>query len=216
MTTTAQQTKRSFQSSSAPTKYCHTCGRLLPNTTEFFYGSASRAALSSKCIDCDREYKRQHYAANLEMFRAIKRRDWPKYREAQREYRARVKAEKPEHVALLYRLKHDRAHPAALIRRRNRRALYRGSEGRHTRADIHWLTEHQCYRCYFCEAPLMAGDTHVDHLVPLSRGGSNWPDNLAITCGSCNERKHTDTADEFVIKMQQRIANGGVSWWPCW
>lgn len=38
---------------------------------------------------------------------------------------------------------------------------------------------------------------HVDHLVPLARGGKHCVSNLCISCPTCNNRKFTKTPDEF-------------------
>jgi 5-methylcytosine-specific restriction endonuclease McrA len=35
----------------------------------------------------------------------------------------------------------------------------------------------------------MEASWQVDHVIPLSRGGSNWPTNLVCACGQCNSRK---------------------------
>lgn len=35
----------------------------------------------------------------------------------------------------------------------------------------------------------------VDHVVPLSLGGNNWPANLQPLCLSCNLKKHTKIID---------------------
>lgn len=44
----------------------------------------------------------------------------------------------------------------------------------------------------------------VDHIRPLSRGGSNWPDNLACACASCNRSKNDKTLDEWLIHLLQQ------------
>jgi 5-methylcytosine-specific restriction endonuclease McrA len=49
------------------------------------------------------------------------------------------------------------------------------------------------YRCQLCGRYLSGGaDSHIDHIRPLSKGGSQatWDDsNVRATCKECNERK---------------------------
>lgn len=37
----------------------------------------------------------------------------------------------------------------------------------------------------------------VDHVIPVARGGSNWPANLVPACNSCNSKKHAKSVEEF-------------------
>lgn len=48
------------------------------------------------------------------------------------------------------------------------------------------------YICQYC------GDraTHVDHIIPRSRGGSDYPFNLVAACRVCNMRKSAKTPEE--------------------
>lgn len=44
------------------------------------------------------------------------------------------------------------------------------------------------HRCEYCRAPEAAFNLafEVEHIVPLSQGGADTPDNLALACRSCN------------------------------
>lgn len=69
-----------------------------------------------------------------------------------------------------------------------RRKLFRNAPGSHTAEDIRILYDEQEGRCAYCGITLY-NDYHLDHIIPLIRGGSNNPDNLACTCAACNLSK---------------------------
>jgi len=83
-----------------------------------------------------------------------------------------------------------RDHPgAAKAKKARRRALESASTGpHHTAADIAALLIDQHDLCAYCGL-ILDGNYHVDHVVPLSQGGSNDAVNLAITCPPCNLSK---------------------------
>jgi 5-methylcytosine-specific restriction endonuclease McrA len=51
------------------------------------------------------------------------------------------------------------------------------------------------YACRYCGTTTRR--LELDHIHPLSRGGSNDNDNLALACGSCNASKNNLTLDEW-------------------
>jgi hypothetical protein len=46
-------------------------------------------------------------------------------------------------------------------------------------------------RCEYCRAPVSATayTFHLDHIIPLARGGRHEPMNLALACAPCNLAK---------------------------
>ena len=86
---------------------------------------------------------------------------------------------------------YQREHPE--VRRTsssNRRAREAQASGKHTTKEVMILFEKQSKACPIC-GELIVGKYHKDHIVPLSRGGSNNISNIQITHPTCNARKHT-------------------------
>lgn len=83
---------------------------------------------------------------------------------------------------------------------RNRRALEKEASGRHTKEDVMRIYALQDGRCACCRKKV-GSKYDVDHIRPLSKGGSNEPANLQILCPSCNRRKSDKDPIDF---MQSR------------
>lgn len=63
--------------------------------------------------------------------------------------------------------------------------------------DARKIRREQRDRCLYCGISLN-GDGELDHKNPVSRGGDNWPKNMAWACTTCNRDKHNKTAEEFI------------------
>jgi 5-methylcytosine-specific restriction endonuclease McrA len=120
-----------------------------------------------------------------------------------REWRAR----NPERFAELqresYRRSYEKNYPRYLTNARNWRARRKLADGSHTSEEVQQMLEDQGRLCAYCESPLN-GHYHVDHMLPLSRGGRNDWTNLAVTCRICNLSKGSVTAEEFFCRMNFR------------
>jgi 5-methylcytosine-specific restriction endonuclease McrA len=212
------------------TKTCSKCRETKPASLEYFaYAKTTKDKFYGWCRECANKRQRAYAAAHKEQLKAYRianrqriygqvrawvaahkehvaemYRDWY---EINKERKAARERERFENNGELYDRKRAQGrewgrsnrHLTRLYSRR-RYATKRAAEGTHTPADISGQYEAQKGRCYYCN--INVGDKyHVDHVIPLSRGGSNGPENLVIACPSCNMRKHD--------KMPHEWAQGG-------
>ena len=141
------------------------------------YKAANRERLNAQC--------RAYYAANAEQIKA---------------YIKAWKTENKEYVARKFRA--YRAANSAKFRtwRRNYRARKANADGRCSLKEILALYSQQNGLCAYCETSIQDG-WEVDHIVPLSKGGSNWISNVVLACSGCNRRKGSRLPDEWKAKM---------------
>ncbi len=154
------------------TKRCGSCDERMPATTDFFHRkNTAKDGLRSDCKECRCKKKRE--SKSTATYNA--------------EYRRKRYAANPK-----WRDVYDNT-PYV----RNWRASLRQATGRHTSSEVQQMYRDQGGLCAYCDAQL-EGRFDVDHMVPLSRGGSNDWENLAVACPPCNRGKHTRTAEEFM------------------
>lgn len=52
------------------------------------------------------------------------------------------------------------------------------------------------YTCRYCR--IRGGRLECDHIIPIARGGSNDPENLATACFDCNRSKRDKLLEEWM------------------
>lgn len=187
------------------TRVCTRCNEEKPATSVFFpIYHHIKAGLGPVCKACRNAEKRTYYHTHPEFREYIatygknlapdlKRRR----RETARKYRSAHRLHYLAYKRAYRKLPHVRAYRR--VEGHRRRARLMQAPGSHTVQDIQKQYERQKGKCYWCGKKLGTGKRayHVDHVVPLSRGGSNWPDNLVIACHTCNERKNDRLPHEW-------------------
>lgn len=149
---------------------------------------AERAVSSCVCLVCKNEDRKAFVRRDPEAVSRANKKHYYANRDAmivRAAKRARAFPEVNRANARQYYARHPEKYSAHA---RNRKARLRAAEGSHTAGEIKALYAKQGGRCPNCRCSLARG-YHVDHVVPLIRGGSNWISNIQLLCPPCNTSK---------------------------
>jgi len=137
-----------------------------------------------------RAYRRKRYAANKKKFRADQKAWYATHKDKARAYSATRKAQQ----RLIHRAWKTR-NPDKV--RRNRLMYERRARTAPGVASVEQIAARMAFfgnACSYCGGSF----EHVEHAIPLSRGGTNWPANLRPACSACNLVKGVKTIFEFL------------------
>lgn len=62
--------------------------------------------------------------------------------------------------------------------------------------------------CFYCNEPLK--EYHIDHIVPLCKGGKHEFSNLVLSCPKCNLSKNSQDPEIFVNKIIKEKYGGDI------
>lgn len=205
-------------------KTCKGCG-IEKDLSEFYAADRNVDGRMGKCKSCvkamTRNYRlshREQYAkierarANLPHRIAARRKYQEEHKEQIAEYKRSWMYANAQRVAISRRDYYERNREEVISRsrewatnnpekvrmakadnRRKRRAAKHAGRGNFTAREFRELCEKYDNRCLCC------GDTdtvlEADHIVPLTRGGTNDIGNIQPLCGSCNRKKFVSIVD---------------------
>lgn len=134
------------------------------------------------------EYSRQYRNNHLEKRKQIERDSARKRRkELGEKYRIRDRNY----------AKTEKARANDRVQGQIKRARKHSAPGKFTKQDIQNIYQKQEGLCYWCKKDLN-NIYHIDHYIPLSRGGSNFPDNIVLACPHCNIARNNKLPEEFI------------------
>lgn len=137
---------------------------------------------------------RERYAENRGKPQGIMRR--AKYNEYYRAHRAHITAVQKRWVKS-HPDKYRATQRTAQARRRAVK-MAAGGDVMEAKKFKKWV-DAQPKVCFYCGVDC-SSTFHVDHFVPLSKGGTHSADNLRITCRHCNLTKHASDPYQFMYK----------------
>jgi len=188
--------QQSLEEDMPKVKRCNNCGKI-KSLDHFAKNMLGQYGRYSQCKECLRIKQRKRHAENPERQRKRQRQYYAKHpekvrawsRKARRKYYATHKEEEAARFRKWQLENPDKCRAYAA----NRRALKKQADGSFTTEEFDALCEKYANKCLCC------GSTNepltVDHVIPLSEGGSNDISNIQPLCLSCNSRKQDKTID---------------------
>lgn len=190
-------------------KRCSKCGGDGP----FNKDSSRPDGLSSWCKECIRTKNRNHYRSNSEdaklnaTIRRVVKRD------AVLESSRRYNKKNAEEIALKMaeRRRSDPANAKTIAKRYRQKNKDKVLDRCHVRrariknnGPVESISRKRVWerdggRCWMCCRKVEFEDMHLDHVVPVSRGGVHTYGNVKTACEPCNLAKHA--------KMPQEVAH---------
>lgn len=149
---------------------------------------AERLVSNYGCVVCGDIRRTAYERADPEKKRAQFKSWYDRNRDARATLKAAQRLADPEIHRARYKRWAEANHEHVLANVRRRQVRKKEAVGRYTGTEIRDLFKRQGGKCAYCRTPLKKG-YHADHIIPISKGGSNWISNIQLTCSECNHRK---------------------------
>ncbi len=147
----------------------------------------------------DRNYKQKNKAKILERQRERYHADPDKHRAYQVNYNKKNLVKEKKKIYFAKWSKENRH--LLRIKEGKRRALEYGANGEHTHEQAKQILINQNYKCANCLCCIKERSSrHLDHIMPLSKGGTNYISNIEWLCKSCNLRKNAKDPIDWAPK----------------
>ena len=161
-------------------KYCKGCDSY-KSIDNFAKDNRAKSGLQTRCKSCQKEY----YTENRDRYRELKKKE--SYKLKMKEYFNNNKDSINEYKRQRYKTEEGKA--KVKVNNRNRKDKIRStSDGSITHRRILQLLKKQDYKCAISGVDIR-DDYHIDHIIPLSKGGKHIDSNIQLLAPSVNMSK---------------------------
>lgn len=150
-------------------KVCPSCGICKPRSEYYRHRKKTRVGVTPVCKKCWNERSRKRHEQN-----------YSKERERVKYTKQKEKGNKLQNA-------------------KRRRARILGAGGSHTIGEWEALKAQHNWTCPCCSKVEPEVKLEADHVIPISKGGSDNIENIQPLCRRCNGKKHTKTIRYLLV-----------------
>lgn len=165
--------------------------------------TAPRRTKNADCVECNKARAwawhlaheesvkvrlRADYLANIDKRKAQKAESYAANREKLIAQSIAWKKANPERNRASQKKNWAKNYPRHVAKEHKRRAQKQACAGSFTPKDIVDIKRLQKSKCALCKCSIKSGH-HIDHIMPLALGGSNFRNNIQLLCAPCNLSK---------------------------
>lgn len=181
-------------------KICVSCNEML-DCSNFHKDKSKRDGFCSYCKKCKNNKDREAYNNNPEK----KKKSVKEYMKRTGEY-YKYKPYNPKYYSS------DISKAKKRARDLKRRVKIRSNDNFEITSNvIQTILNDSNGKCTYCGKDCK-GNYHIDHIIPVSRGGGNNRENLCLSCPMCNWSKKDKTAEEYMKYLSETHMQGSN---PC-
>ena|SRR3990167_5730115 len=161
------------------------------------------------CRICKSAQDKKHYKANSEKIKARVNKVRLENPEKEKERQREKYLKKPQHyIQKATKWAKDNPEKRRAISRRNA-AQYEGlKKEKDLKPNYESVLERDGLFCYLCVEDILDGEKyHVDHIIPITKGGWHAEFNLAVAHDICNISKQNKLPDELPKHLKIRVLN---------
>ena len=180
------------------TKVCTKC-KVEKSVEEFSKANREKDGLQPQCKECIKAYyqansekisvnQKAYYQANAEKIlvnhKAYREANAEKYAEYHKAYREANR----DKISVNHKAYQQTPIGKAVQKNASHKRRSITRQGDVTTQQLLEL-QNNAKTCYWCGVSLKSKEVHIDHYVPLSKGGEHTLSNLAVSCAKCNQTK---------------------------
>lgn len=149
---------------------------------------------NTACLSCTSRYYKEYYQLNKEVLKEYSKEYVKNNPDVVKAARENWLSDNPDYY-INYRKDNLEAYRVYNNQRRARRALAGGS---FKQSDIDNLMLVQGAACCVCGKSFEDVGYHIDHIIPIFRGGNSYPENIQLLCPGCNLSKGVKLMSEWL------------------